>query len=112
MRKWQAFEKWMAESKVRPLIEQMYQDVRALAEIELRGLFRRCPELSEKQREAVEQLADRLVGKLMHPCVCTVRQQKMTNSAAILAEAFRATRMSFDMKEGGFEQCAEELAKV
>jgi len=107
-----AFEGWLAESRVRPLIEQMYQDVRALAEIEVRGLFRRCPELSERQREAVEQLADRLVSKLMHPCVSAVRRPSFTDSAATLAEAFRATRLSFDMKLRDIQQREAEPVKA
>ncbi len=90
-----AFEKWIAESKVRPLIEQMFEDVRALAEIEVRALYRRCPDLSDKQRDAVEQLADRLVAKLMHPCVSAVRRQSMSESASMLAEAFHTTRIAF-----------------
>jgi glutamyl-tRNA reductase len=98
----EAFDKWIAESRVRPLIEQMFADVRALAEIELRSLFRRCPDLTDKQKDAVEQLADRLVAKLMHPCVSTMRQESMASSAATLAEAFRAVRLSFsDRLEDG-----------
>ncbi|MGE5609523.1 MAG: glutamyl-tRNA reductase [Bacillota bacterium] len=95
-----AFEQWIAESKVRPLIEQMYQDVRALAEIEVRAMFRKCPELNEEQKQAVQQLVDRVVGKLMHPCVSAVRQTSMTESAATLAAAFRATRMGFAERNG------------
>jgi len=92
----EAFEQWANESKVRPLIEQMYQDVRALAQIEVRRLYSRCPELTAQQQAEVTQLVDRLVGKLMHPCVSAVRQQSMSASAATLAEAFHTTRMSFD----------------
>jgi glutamyl-tRNA reductase len=91
-----AFEKWAAESKVRPLIEQMYQDVRALAEIEVRRFMNRCPDLSEHQQSEVSQLVDRVVGKLMHPCVSAVRQQSMAESAVTLAEAFHTTRLSFN----------------
>jgi glutamyl-tRNA reductase len=95
-----AFEKWAAESSVRPLIEQMYQDVRALAEIEVRSFMRRCPELSESQKQAVSQLADRLVGKLMHPCVCAVRQPNRFDGA-VLAEAFHGVRIGFDSRTAG-----------
>ena len=99
-----AFEKWAAESKVRPLIERMYQDVRALAEIEVRSLLRRCPDLNERQRDAVNQLVDRLVGKLMHPCVSAARQ----GSATTLADAFRATRISFSPDRPQTQEAAAE----
>jgi glutamyl-tRNA reductase len=91
-----AFEKWVAQSKAGPLIEQMYADVRALADIEVRAMFKKFPELTEKQRDAVEQLADRLVAKLMHPCVRTMRESLVTqnNAAEALAEAFHSTRTS------------------
>jgi glutamyl-tRNA reductase len=95
-----AFEKWAAESKVRPLIEQMYQDVRALAEIEVRSFMHRCPDLTESQKEAVSQLADRLVGKLMHPCVCAVRQQNRFDGS-VLAEAFHGVRIGFASHTAG-----------
>jgi glutamyl-tRNA reductase len=91
----EAFGQWLAETKVRPLIEQMFEDVRALAAIEVRGFFRRCPELTDVQRDAVTQLADRLVAKLMHPCVATVRKDVSFDSAAALADAFHDTRLSF-----------------
>ena len=91
----EAFARWLAETKVRPLIEQMFEDVRALAAIEVRGFFRRCPDLTDDQRDAVTQLADRLVAKLMHPCVATVRKDVSFDSAAALADAFHDTRLSF-----------------
>jgi glutamyl-tRNA reductase len=89
----EGFERWMAQSKVGPLIEQMYDDVRALAEIEVRAAFRKCPELSEKQRTMVRQLADRIVAKLMHPCVDTIRETQACAPAVRLVEAFHSTRM-------------------
>jgi glutamyl-tRNA reductase len=93
-----ALEHWLAQSRIRPLIEQMYEDVRELAAIEVRATFRRCPDLSEAQKEAVEQLADRLVAKLMHPCVSTVRREALSESATHLAAAFHSTRMDFEQR--------------
>ncbi|HUO09486.1 MAG TPA: glutamyl-tRNA reductase [Phycisphaerae bacterium] len=89
-----AFERWLAESKVAPLIQQMFSDVRALAEIEVRATFRKCPDFSETQREAIEQLADRLVAKLMHPCVSTLRQSRASEPAQMLVNAFHSTRLN------------------
>lgn len=103
-----AFNEWVAQSKVRPLIEQMFEDVRALAEIEVRSMFRRCPDLSDPQRQAVEQLADRIVNKLMHPCVCAVRQEGMSGSD--LAEAFHATRLNHNAGSASRTTCLTETA--
>ncbi|MGN6369252.1 MAG: glutamyl-tRNA reductase [Phycisphaerae bacterium] len=88
-----AFEKWLAESKVAPLIQQLFSDVRTLASIEVRATFRKCPDLTEAQREAIEQLADRLVAKLMHPCVSTLRQTRASEPAQMLVNAFHTTRL-------------------
>jgi len=95
----QAFDRWIAESKVAPLIQRMYADVRTLAQIEVRATFRKTPDLSEKQREAVEQLADRIVAKLMHPCACALRQSSDTEPAQMLADAFHSTRLSVAARE-------------
>jgi glutamyl-tRNA reductase len=85
-----AFTQWLDQTKLNPLIEQMYRDARDVSEMELQRLLRRCPDLSEEQREAVEQLVDRLVGKFMHPCVAVMRRQHRTDSGTFLASAFRA----------------------
>jgi glutamyl-tRNA reductase len=91
------FEKWLTErgsGRVGSLIEQMYADVRALAEIEVRAAFKKCPDFTDEHRHAIEQLADRLVAKLMHPCIRTVRQTQASPPAQLLADAFHDTRMN------------------
>jgi glutamyl-tRNA reductase len=85
-----AFIEWLDQTKLNPLIEQMYRDARDVSDVELQRLLRRCPDLSDEQREAVEQLVDRLVGKFMHPCVTVLRRQHRTDSGVFLATAFRA----------------------
>lgn len=105
----EVFEKWLKESKVRPLIEQMFEDVRALAQMELRSTLSRCPDLSDKQRDAVTQLAERIVGKLMHPCVTSLRQAATGGSALALVEAFRATRMSFAQRDSIERGCPAQV---
>jgi glutamyl-tRNA reductase len=82
-----AFRKWIDEGKVRPLIEQMYADAYELRDLELRRLLRSCPELSEEQVEAVTELTDRLINKLMHPCASTLRQHNLTPPSTSLVES-------------------------
>ena len=85
-----AFTKWLDQTKLNPLIEQMYRDAHDVSESELQRLLRRCPDFSEEQREAIEQFVDRLVGKFMHPCVTVLRRQQRSDSGVFLASAFRA----------------------
>jgi glutamyl-tRNA reductase len=85
-----AFTTWLDQTKLNPLIEQMYRDAHDVSEIEVQKLLRRCPDLTDEQREAVEQLVDRLVGKFMHPCVTVLRRQHRSESGTFLASAFHA----------------------
>jgi glutamyl-tRNA reductase len=80
-----AFEQWLDSTKLNPLIEQMFKDARDLRDAELQRLFHRCPNLSDDEKRAVEQLVDRLVGKFMHPCVSALRRN--TSGSSILAGA-------------------------
>jgi glutamyl-tRNA reductase len=91
------FERWVDEARSRPMIDQVVRDVHELANIEVRRTFNKCQDLTERQREEVVQLVDRLVGKFLHPCLATIR------SGADLAEAFRALRLNFETQKGGQE---------
>lgn len=106
----EAFEQWINESRVRPIIDQMFRDVRELANIEVRRLFNKCSDLTEQQRGQVSELVDRLVGKFLHPCVATIRQGAAEMSSATLAEAFHSMRLSFEAKSGQVE-CRGALSR-
>ncbi|MHB1155582.1 MAG: glutamyl-tRNA reductase [Phycisphaerales bacterium] len=82
-----AFEQWLGESRVRPLIEQIYSDAHRLRDAEVARTLAACPDLTDAQRQAVEQLADRLIGKFMHPCATTLRQCQLSRPTAMLVEA-------------------------
>ena len=86
-----AFEEWRDSTKLNPLIEQMFKDARDLRDMELQRLFRKCPDFTDEQRKAVEQIVDRLVGKFMHPCVSTLRRHSAgsTTLAGALHDAVR-----------------------
>jgi glutamyl-tRNA reductase len=91
-----AFARWIEEARVAPVINQVYRDAREMAEIEVRRLFNRCPELSDGEREGVTQLVDRLVAKFMHPCVSAIRQGAGEGAeSGTLVQAFRAMRLTF-----------------
>jgi len=85
------FEQWLDSTKLNPLIEQMFKDARDLRDMELQRLYRKCPDLTDEQKKACEQLVDRLVGKFMHPCVSTLRRHTAgsTTLAGALHDAVR-----------------------
>jgi glutamyl-tRNA reductase len=89
-----AFETWLNENRAGPMIRQMFDDAHDLCEAELVRLFEACPDLTKPQQEAVAQLADRLINKLMHPCVQTMRRHSLSASSTTLADALHrvATR--------------------
>jgi glutamyl-tRNA reductase len=93
-----AFERWIEQARVAPVIDQIYRDVRELANVEVRRLFNRCQDLSPDQREEVAQLVDRLVGKLLHPCVAAIRQGSTEPATATLPKAFESLRISFSSR--------------
>jgi glutamyl-tRNA reductase len=90
-----AFERWIEQARVAPVIDQIYRDVRELANVEVRRLFNRCHDLSPAQRDEVAQLVDRLVGKLLHPCVAAIRQGSTEPATATLPRAFESLRLNF-----------------
>ena len=98
----EAFGKWIEQARVGPIIDQIYRDVRELAGIEVRRLFNRRQDLAPDIKEDVTQLVDRLVGKLLHPCVCAIRQGATAAATAAdqtmpasLAKAFESVRFNF-----------------
>jgi len=56
--------------------------------MELRRMFRACPDLTDEQKREVTQLVDRLVNKFMHPCVSTLRRHAA--SSLVLASELHA----------------------
>jgi glutamyl-tRNA reductase len=67
------FSTWLSEAQLSPLIAGMYHSARNVRDAELQQMLRRCPDLTDAQRQAAEQLADRLVGKFMHPYIVGLR---------------------------------------
>ncbi|MBL4702517.1 MAG: hypothetical protein JKX85_14810, partial [Phycisphaeraceae bacterium] len=80
------FEQWLGESRLGPLIEQIYSDAKRLRNAELDSIFASCPDFTSQQRDAVTLLADRLTGKFMHPCVTTVRTCRLSRPTTVLVD--------------------------
>lgn len=96
----QRFEQWMTESQARPLISQMFEDARRLQHIELDRFFDRCRSLTDDEREAIEQLTERLVAKLMHPCVRTTKKHCRSEPIATFAQTLRSVRNQHERRTG------------
>jgi glutamyl-tRNA reductase len=94
-----AFEQWLDQAKLNPLIEQMFRDAQDLCDAELQRLFRRCPELSDEQRRAVMQLVERLAGKFMHPCVSSLRRQSAAMPHVVVDEFHAAAAKARGLPE-------------
>ena len=87
------FENWIAQARLNPIIQQMYEDAYEVGEAELERLFNRCPDMTPEQKKAVAQTIDRLVGKFMHPCVATIRRHSLAEPSATLAGELRAAKL-------------------
>jgi glutamyl-tRNA reductase len=81
-----AFERWMAESRARPLIQQLYQDAQVVHDRELEELFAACSGLTNEQRAAILQATQRLVNKFMHPCAYALKRHSGSGVSTTLAK--------------------------
>ena len=86
-----AFEQWLDNTKLNPLIEQMFRDARDLRDHEIRRLFNRLPDLSPDERDVIASVIDRLVNKFMHPCVSSLRRRSAGND--VLADELHAAAL-------------------
>jgi glutamyl-tRNA reductase len=78
-----AFGTWLDETRLNPLIAGMYRAARSVRDAEVDRLLRKCPDLTEEQKYAAQQLADRLVGKFLHPYVVGLRHTPQPAVSAI-----------------------------
>ena len=80
------FEQWMAESRARPLIQQLYEDAQVVHDRELDDLFTACSGLTDQQRAAILQATQRLVNKFMHPCAYALKRHIGSGVSTTLAQ--------------------------
>jgi glutamyl-tRNA reductase len=93
-----AFIQWLNDVRLNPIIAQMYRDAKSVRDLELERLLRKCPDLTDAQKQAITQGIDRLVGKFMHPCVFSLRQSP--NPAMLgLADALHAANPRRDDRD-------------
>lgn len=61
-----------------PIIKQLREHWHEISRQELEILFRKLPELDERQRESIEKTIQRVVNKLLHPPLETLRDEART----------------------------------
>jgi glutamyl-tRNA reductase len=68
-----AFEQWYRSRVTAPVVASLARKAEALREAELARFFARCPELDKRQRMLVTGLSLRIVSKLLHPAITSIR---------------------------------------
>jgi len=72
-----------------PIIKRLREHWHEISRRELEILFRKVPELDERQREAVEKTISRVVNKLLHPPLETLRDEARTGPPTGMIETLK-----------------------
>lgn len=72
-----------------PVIARFRKGLEESQSAELERLFARLPNLDERSRREVEQFADRLVGKMLHPPLASLRDESRNGPPHGLLEALQ-----------------------
>jgi len=70
------------------IIQQLLGDWRGIRDSELSRLWNKVPELDERQRKEVEKAFDRLIGKLSHPPLESLREETRGGTGNWFVETF------------------------
>jgi glutamyl-tRNA reductase len=88
----QETKRFLADANVRataPVITSLREEFERPKSAELERLFRRLPELDDAMRQEIEQFADRLVKKMLHPPLESLRDASADGSHHGLIEAIK-----------------------
>jgi glutamyl-tRNA reductase len=83
---------FVADSRHRasgPVIAQFREGLQTAQAAELTRLYGRLPELDERARREIQQFADRLVAKMLHPPLESLRDESRNGSIHNLLEALQ-----------------------
>lgn len=72
-----------------PIIKRLRQGWQQPKEDELRRLFNRLPEISDREREEIRQSFDRLINKLLHPPLESLRDESRHGIPQALLDAIK-----------------------
>lgn len=82
-------EHWYRSHATLPTVASLARKAEALRGAELERLFARCPELDSRQRTLVTGLTLRIVSKLLHPAIASIR----AGAGEHLAESIERARL-------------------
>jgi glutamyl-tRNA reductase len=100
----QEFTAWYLTRRVAPVIASLRRHVEAVSEQELQRVAPRLAGLTDREREAVESLTNRLIDKMFHHLVLRLRLAAQTDPKLVEAAEF-----FFLHGEGGlFEHAADK----
>jgi glutamyl-tRNA reductase len=72
-----------------PVIARFRKGLESVQQAELRRLYDRLPELDERSRQEIHQFADRLVAKMLHPPLESLRDESRNGTHHGLLEALQ-----------------------
>src|SRR5436190_161401 len=72
-----------------PVIAKFRESLEGLQALELDRLYARLPELDDRSRQEIRQFADRLLAKMLHPPLESLRDESRNGSPHGLIEALQ-----------------------
>ena len=72
-----------------PVIARFREGLEKSQSAELERLFARLPDLDDRSRREIEQFADRLMGKMLHPPLASLRDESQNGPPHGLLEALQ-----------------------
>jgi glutamyl-tRNA reductase len=72
-----------------PVVQQLRHEWELIKEEELRRLFNKLPNLDEQAEAAIRESFDRLVNKLLHPPMASLRMASRSGIPSLLLDAVR-----------------------
>jgi glutamyl-tRNA reductase len=73
---------WNRSRQMGPVIDQLYKRYHALAQEELARTINKLPNLTDAEREHLEELSRRIVNKLLHDPIQALRESDATHTPA------------------------------
>ncbi|MEZ6066232.1 MAG: hypothetical protein R3B90_11125 [Planctomycetaceae bacterium] len=72
-----------------PIVRRLREEWHTVGRSEMDQLFNRLPHLSESDRAAIEKSVERIVNKLLHPPLQTIRDEARDGTPHGLLDAIR-----------------------
>ncbi len=81
--------RWFNERNVVPVIQDLRQEVSSIIEAELHDALNKLPELSEHEQKIVKRMAHRIMNKVLHSPILSLREQASNGNGDGFANVVR-----------------------